>query len=72
MQASRITDVPDFLTADPCFDQNNSITSGNGQGLIVTQNNFSSAMPIGSTVTNNGRTSIGLTKPGAGSLVATT
>jgi len=48
---------------------NNTLTSGNGQDLIVIQNNTAGAMTIGSAIVNNGGTAIGLTKSGAGSLV---
>jgi len=47
---------------------NNTITSGNGQDLIVIQNSVSGTMTIASAVVNNGAASIGLTKSGAGAL----
>jgi len=50
---------------------NNNLTSGNGKDLVVIQNNTAGGMTIGSTITNNGATSIGLTKSGAGSLALT-
>ena len=50
---------------------NNTLTSGNGQDLIVHQSNTSAAMTISSQITNNGSTSIGLTKSGAGTLTLT-
>jgi fibronectin-binding autotransporter adhesin len=48
---------------------NNNLTSGNGQDLIVIQNNTSGNMTIGSTIVNNG--TIGLTKSGGGTLLLT-
>lgn len=48
-----------------------SLTSGNGQDLIVLQNNTGNAFTIGAAITNNGATPITLTKAGAGTLVLT-
>jgi autotransporter-associated beta strand protein len=50
---------------------NNSLTSGNGLDLIVIQNNTSGSLTVGSTITDNGTTSIGLTKAGVGTLALT-
>ena len=50
--------------------QNGTITSGNGQDLIVSQNSTAS-MIISSVIANNGGTSIGLTKSGPGPLTLT-
>jgi fibronectin-binding autotransporter adhesin len=47
----------------------NNLTSGNGQDLIVIQNNTSGNMTIGSNIVDNG--TIGLTKSGAGTLILT-
>ncbi len=47
-----------------------SLTSGNGTDLIVTTNN-ATAMTISVPITNNGSTSIGLTKSGTGTLIVT-
>jgi autotransporter-associated beta strand protein len=47
---------------------NNTITSGSGQDLVVFQGNTGSAMTIASTVVNNGTAAIGLTKSGPGIL----
>jgi autotransporter-associated beta strand protein len=50
---------------------NNSLTSGNGQDLIIIQNNISGGnMTIGSNITDNSG-SIGLTKSGLGNLTLT-
>ncbi|HEY1686723.1 MAG TPA: autotransporter-associated beta strand repeat-containing protein [Tepidisphaeraceae bacterium] len=45
------------------------LTSGNGQDLIIFQYNTQGLLTIGSTLTDNGATSIGLTKSGAGTAV---
>ena len=52
---------------------NNTITSGNGQDLIVTQNNNNGGgtLTIGSAIVDNASTSIGLTKSGVGGLTLT-
>ena len=48
-----------------------SLTSGNGTDLIVFQNNSTTSATIASAIANNGSTSIGLTKSGAGTLILT-
>ena len=49
--------------------QGDCITSGNGQDLIVTQNNPQVAMTVGSIITDCGSTPIGLTKAGTGRVI---
>ncbi len=48
-----------------------SLTSGNGQDLIVNQYNTSATLTIRSTIVDNGATPIALTKSGPGTLILT-
>ena len=46
-----------------------SLTSGNGQDVIVNQENVQGTFTLGATIVDNGATAIGMTKSGPGTMI---